>query len=106
MWHIICIIPEFQRLPVSLSCRLTICDVAEVVAFGLGAFSTMPAVRNFSVCAALAVLLDFCLQVNHLSLWIPLRCLKTCQIAASTRENAVCNQSTACAVAYANLGVC
>ncbi len=43
---------------------LTLCTVAEVVAFGLGAFSTMPAVRNFSICAALAVLLDFCLQVT------------------------------------------
>lgn len=37
---------------------------AEVVAFGLGGFSTMPAVRNFSLCAALAVALDFLLQVR------------------------------------------
>ena len=36
--------------------------VAEVVAFALGGFSSMPAVRNFSICAALAVLLDFLLQ--------------------------------------------
>lgn len=29
----------------------------------------MPAVRNFSICAALAVLLDFCLQAsNHCAL--------------------------------------
>ena len=37
---------------------------AEVVAFALGGFSTMPAVQNFSICAALAVFLDFCLQVR------------------------------------------
>lgn len=37
----------------------------EVVAFGLGFWlSAMPAVRNFSLCAALAVALDFLLQVK------------------------------------------
>lgn len=36
---------------------------AEVVAFALGGFSSMPAVQNFSICAALAVFLDFGLQV-------------------------------------------
>jgi hypothetical protein len=35
----------------------------EVLAFGLGALTSMPAVRNFSVCAAIAVGLDFLLQV-------------------------------------------
>jgi Niemann-Pick C1 protein len=35
----------------------------EVVAFGLGALTSMPAVRNFSICAAIAVALDFVLQV-------------------------------------------
>lgn len=44
--------------------RPSVCLSAEVVAFGLGAFSTMPAVRNFSICASLAVLLDFVLQVT------------------------------------------
>ena len=39
------------------------CVCAEVVAFALGGFSSMPAVQNFSICAALAVFLDFCLQV-------------------------------------------
>ena len=36
----------------------------EVLAFGLGSLTSMPAVRNFSICAALAVLLDFLLQVT------------------------------------------
>ena len=50
-----------------------------MVAFALGGFSTMPAVQNFSICAALAVFLDFCLQVmmcllacvcySHARLW-------------------------------------
>ncbi|CAL8466999.1 g6535 [Coccomyxa elongata] len=43
---------------------ISLAATAEVVAFGLGAFSTMPAVRNFSICAALAVLVDFVLQVT------------------------------------------
>ena len=37
---------------------------AEVVAFALGGLSTMPAVRNFSICAALSVAIDFALQVR------------------------------------------
>lgn len=36
----------------------------EVVAFSLGGLTSMPALRNFSACAALAVLLDFLLQVT------------------------------------------
>ena len=47
------------------SCKSSICaGCAEVVAFALGGFSAMPAVRNFSICAALAVLLDFLLQAR------------------------------------------
>ena len=42
----------------------SMCGTAEVVAFALGGFSSMPAVQNFSICAALAVFLDFCLQVR------------------------------------------
>lgn len=44
---------------------ITLAASCEVLAFALGALLTpMPAVRNFSVCAALAVLLDFVLQVG------------------------------------------
>lgn len=46
----------------------------EVLAFGLGALTSMPAVRNFSICAAIAVALDFLLQVG----W---HCLKHLLIA-------------------------
>ena len=39
-------------------------STCQVAAFGLGFWlSSMPAVRNFSLCACLAVLLDFLLQV-------------------------------------------
>jgi hypothetical protein len=37
----------------------------QVLAFGLGALTSMPAVRNFSICAAIAVGLDFLLQVRE-----------------------------------------
>ena len=42
---------------------ITLAAACEVLAFGLGAFTSMPAVRNFSLCAAVAVLLDYALQV-------------------------------------------
>lgn len=42
---------------------ITLAAACEVLAFGLAALAPMPAVRNFSICAALAVALDFVLQV-------------------------------------------
>eukprot|EP00878_Enallax_costatus_P015127 GHUV01015839.1.p1 GENE.GHUV01015839.1~~GHUV01015839.1.p1 ORF type:complete len:1041 (+),score=174.75 GHUV01015839.1:474-3596(+) len=43
---------------------ITLAASCEVLAFGLGSLTPMPAVRNFSICAATAVLLDFILQVT------------------------------------------
>ncbi|KAL4425014.1 hypothetical protein ABPG77_002899, partial [Micractinium sp. CCAP 211/92] len=43
---------------------ITLAASCEVVAFALGGLTDMPALRNFSICAALAVLLDFLLQVT------------------------------------------
>ncbi|PRW56197.1 Niemann-Pick C1 [Chlorella sorokiniana] len=43
---------------------ITLAASCEVVAFSLGGLTSMPALRNFSICAALAVLLDFLLQVT------------------------------------------
>jgi hypothetical protein len=43
---------------------ITMAACCEVLAFGLGALTSMPAVRNFSICAAIAVGLDFLLQVS------------------------------------------
>ncbi|KAF8057679.1 NPC1 [Scenedesmus sp. PABB004] len=43
---------------------ITLAASCEVLAFGLGGLTPMPAVRNFSICAAAAVALDFLLQVT------------------------------------------
>lgn len=43
---------------------VTLAAVAEALAFALGGLSGMPAVRNFSLAAALAVLLDYLLQAR------------------------------------------
>ena len=43
---------------------ISLAAACEGLAFGLGALTPMPAVRNFSLCACAAVLLDFVLQVR------------------------------------------
>ncbi|XP_010539022.1 PREDICTED: Niemann-Pick C1 protein-like isoform X2 [Tarenaya hassleriana] len=43
---------------------ITLASLSEILAFAMGAFIRMPAVRVFSMFAALAVLLDFILQVT------------------------------------------
>ena len=51
---------------------ITLAAACEALAFGLGGLTSMPAVRNFSLCAAVAVLLDYALQVTLLhSLLMP-----------------------------------
>ena len=48
----------------------------ETVAFSLGALSSMPAVHNFSLYAALAVFINFLLQVIYLNVFIPHKLMK------------------------------
>ncbi|XP_077969319.1 NPC1-like intracellular cholesterol transporter 1 [Styela clava] len=43
---------------------MLLCSLTESVAFFLGALSDMPAVQQFALCAALAILIDFVLQVT------------------------------------------
>ncbi|MCI09828.1 Niemann-Pick C1 protein, partial [Trifolium medium] len=43
---------------------ITLASLSEVIAFAAGSFISMPACRVFSMFAALAVLLDFLLQVT------------------------------------------
>lgn len=43
---------------------ITLAAAAETLAFALGGLTSMPAVRNFALCAALAIFLDFLLQVR------------------------------------------
>lgn len=45
---------------------ITLAAAAETLAFALGGLTSMPAVRNFALCAALAIFLDFLLQVGRL----------------------------------------
>lgn len=44
---------------------ITLAAAAETLAFGMAALTPMPAVRNFSAVAAVAVILDYILQVSH-----------------------------------------
>lgn len=43
---------------------MLLCSLTEAVAFFLGCLSDMPAVRQFALCAGLAILLDFLLQIT------------------------------------------
>lgn len=43
---------------------ITLAATCEALAFGIGAMTPMPAVRNFSMCACLAIVLNFALQVG------------------------------------------
>ena len=69
---------------------ITLAASAETLAFALGGFTSMPAVRNFALCAALAIFLDFLLQA---------RCNRGCQcllsVALRTCLAAVFRQLTA-----------
>eukprot|EP00887_Chlorella_sp_A99_P002624 scaffold6.g2624.t1 len=57
---------------------ITLAAACEVVAFSLGALTSMPALRNFSACAALALALDFALQVTA---FVALLALDTARVA-------------------------
>lgn len=60
-------LPVPERLGRALAAAgpsITLAAACEALAFGLGGFTSMPAVRNFSLCAAVAVLLDYVLQVR------------------------------------------
>lgn len=60
-----------SSIPQRMGCALaevgpsiTLAACCEVLAFGLGGLTGMPAIRNFSLCAAAAVALDYVLQVT------------------------------------------
>ncbi|XP_077456590.1 NPC1-like intracellular cholesterol transporter 1 [Stigmatopora argus] len=48
----------------SVAPSMLLCSLSEAVCFFLGALSTMPAVKSFALYAALAVLMDFVLQMT------------------------------------------
>jgi Niemann-Pick C1 protein len=66
---------------------ITLAAACEVLAFGLGALTPMPAVRNFSLCAAAAVALDFALQVTA---FVALLALDTRRIEQGRLDCAPC----------------
>ncbi|KAL0026458.1 hypothetical protein WJX77_000502 [Trebouxia sp. C0004] len=53
---------------------ITLAAACEALAFGLGGLTSMPAVRNFSLCAAVAVLLDYALQMTAFAARLALDC--------------------------------
>lgn len=60
-------LPLPERMGAALAAAgpsISLAACCEVVAFALGALTPMPAVRNFSAVAAVAVALDFLLQVG------------------------------------------
>jgi Niemann-Pick C1 protein len=60
-------VPLRDRVGLSLAAAgpsISLAAACEIVAFLLGSLSPMPAIRNFSLTAALAIAFDFLLQVR------------------------------------------
>uniref|UniRef100_A0A672MKP1 NPC1 like intracellular cholesterol transporter 1 n=1 Tax=Sinocyclocheilus grahami TaxID=75366 RepID=A0A672MKP1_SINGR len=55
---------QIGRVLGNVAPSMLLCSLSESVCFFLGALSTMPAVRSFALYAALAVLMDFILQMT------------------------------------------
>ncbi|KAK3540401.1 hypothetical protein QTP70_030416 [Hemibagrus guttatus] len=55
---------QIGRVLGNVAPSMLLCSMSESVCFFLGALSTMPAVRSFALYAALAVLMDFMLQMT------------------------------------------
>lgn len=76
-----------ERLGAALAAAgpsVTLAAAAEALAFALGGLSGMPAVRNFSLCAALAVAIDYLLQARTPCMSI---FLNTYNISAAARPD-------------------
>ncbi|XP_013862667.1 Niemann-Pick C1-like protein 1 [Austrofundulus limnaeus] len=73
---------------------MLLCSLSESVCFFLGALSTMPAVKSFALYAALAVLMDFILQMTAFVALLSLdarrqdsnRCELLCCVSVSTQR--------------------
>ncbi|XP_024861904.1 NPC1-like intracellular cholesterol transporter 1 isoform X2 [Kryptolebias marmoratus] len=73
---------------------MLLCSLSESVCFFLGALSTMPAVKSFALYAALAVLMDFVLQMTAFVALLSLdarrqdsnRCELLCCVSVSTQR--------------------
>uniref|UniRef100_A0A6Q2YP46 SSD domain-containing protein n=1 Tax=Esox lucius TaxID=8010 RepID=A0A6Q2YP46_ESOLU len=65
---------QIGRVLGNVAPSMLLCSVSESVCFFLGALSTMPAVRSFALYAALAVVLDFVLQMTAFVALLSLDC--------------------------------
>ncbi|KAF3696015.1 Niemann-Pick C1-like protein 1 Precursor [Channa argus] len=78
----------------SVAPSMLLCSLSESVCFFLGALSTMPAVKTFALYAALAVLMDFVLQMTAFVALLSLdarrqdrnRCELLCCVTVSTQR--------------------
>ncbi|XP_033828299.1 NPC1-like intracellular cholesterol transporter 1 isoform X1 [Periophthalmus magnuspinnatus] len=85
---------QIGRVLGSVAPSMLLCSLSESVCFFLGAMSTMPAVKSFALYAALAVLMDFVLQMTAFVALLSLdarrqdsnRCELLCCVTVSTQR--------------------
>ncbi|XP_067461421.1 NPC1-like intracellular cholesterol transporter 1 [Thunnus thynnus] len=85
---------QIGRVLGNVAPSMLLCSLSESVCFFLGALSTMPAVKSFALYAALAVLMDFVLQMTAFVALLSLdarrqdknRCELLCCITVSTQR--------------------
>ncbi|XP_068461309.1 NPC1-like intracellular cholesterol transporter 1 [Clinocottus analis] len=85
---------QIGRVLGNVAPSMFLCSLSETVCFFLGALSTMPAVKTFALYAALAVLMDFILQMTAFVALLSLdtrrqdnnRCELLCCVTVSTKR--------------------
>ncbi|KAM8865003.1 NPC1-like intracellular cholesterol transporter 1 isoform 2-T2 [Synchiropus picturatus] len=85
---------QIGRVLGTVAPSMLLCSLSESVCFFLGALSTMPAVKSFALYAALAVLMDFVLQMTAFVALLSLdarrqdsnRCELLCCVKVSTKR--------------------
>nr|XP_043883085.1 NPC1-like intracellular cholesterol transporter 1 isoform X1 [Solea senegalensis] len=85
---------QIGRVLGNVAPSMLLCSLSESICFFLGALSTMPAVKTFALYAALAVLMDFILQVTAFVALLSLdarrqdnnRCEVLCCVTVSTQR--------------------
>ncbi|XP_070760304.1 NPC1-like intracellular cholesterol transporter 1 [Enoplosus armatus] len=85
---------QIGRVLGNVAPSMLLCSLSESVCFFLGALSTMPAVKSFALYAALAVLMDFVLQMTAFVALLSLdarrqdnnRCELLCCVTVSTQR--------------------
>ncbi|XP_041956873.1 NPC1-like intracellular cholesterol transporter 1 [Alosa sapidissima] len=91
---------QIGRVLGNVAPSMLLCSLSESICFFMGALSTMPAVRSFALYAALAVLMDFMLQMTAFVALLSLdvrrqdasRCEVACCVTVSTPRSTKPNQ--------------